>query len=232
MKDIIKRILKHPNVHHFLAWIGASYIRFVLLTSRLKLHIPEESKPFFNGEKNALFLLWHNRIALINCSAPENNTMHAMVSAHSDGRMIGDILSHFGVVPIHGSTSKGGATALKQMVRAFRSGHNVCITPDGPRGPAEQVSEGAAQLAMLANTPILCVSYSITRYRQLRSWDKFILPLPFATIHFTSTTPFAYIPDKQKDKAESRTLLRDQMQHMLEDITNDADMFAKQAQKA
>lgn len=225
MKTFVKKILKHHAVHRFLAWVGAVYIRFVLHTSTIHLNIPQESQPFFNGEQNALFLLWHNRIALITCSIPTNNSMHAMVSAHSDGRMIGDILAHFGVVPIHGSTSKGGATALKQLIRAFRVGHNVCITPDGPRGPAEYVSEGAAQLAMLADTPILCVSCSISRFKRLRSWDKLVVPLPFANIYFTSTSPFSYEADAQHDKATNRTLLRDEMQRKLEHISRSADMF-------
>jgi lysophospholipid acyltransferase (LPLAT)-like uncharacterized protein len=226
IKQPIKRLSKHPIIHHVLAWLGASYIRLVLATSRICLHIDAASQPYFDGEENALYLLWHNRIALINCSIPKKRILSAMVSNHRDGRMIGDILSHFGVHAVHGSTSKGGATALKNLVRVFRAGNNICITPDGPRGPAHIMSEGAAQLAMLTDAPVICVSYAATRFKCLRSWDTFIVPLPFCSIHFVAAAPFHYTEDKTITKDANRFMLRDTLQARLQNVTAEADALA------
>ncbi len=227
MKQRIKKALKHPKVHQALAWLGSGYIRLVLSTSKVELHVAQESQPYFDGEQPAIFALWHSRIMLIQCNIPKKRPMHVMVSSHSDGRMIADILAHFDVVPVHGSTSKEGAKALKQMVRDFRAGKNVSITPDGPRGPARQVKEqGVAQLAMLTQAPIICVSYAATRHKRLNSWDRFVIPLPFSQIYFVAEAPLHFTADAALDKAQNREKLCATIEDGINRVTDKSDMLA------
>lgn len=229
MKHPIKKLSKHPKIHQCLAWIGAYYVRFVLKTSTLHLHIPESCQPYFNGDNNAIFAMWHSRIMLMQCNIPQKRKMHAMVSAHRDGRMIGDVLSYFGVVAVHGSTSKEGGKALKTLIRDYKAGHNVSITPDGPRGPARKVSEGLAQLAMLTNAPVICASYAASRAKHLRSWDRFMIALPFSRLYFVASEPLHYQRDDTMDKYANRELLRADIENCLNQVTDASDALVKAA---
>jgi lysophospholipid acyltransferase (LPLAT)-like uncharacterized protein len=105
--------------------------------------------------------------------------MHMLISAHPDGRIIADAVSHFGVGAIAGSTSRGGSAALRTMLKRLREGDCVGITPDGPRGPAMSASIGIVNLARLARAPILPITFATSRRRLLPTWDRFYLPWPF-----------------------------------------------------
>jgi lysophospholipid acyltransferase (LPLAT)-like uncharacterized protein len=230
LKSTLKKFLKSDDFHCFIAWLASYYIRFVILTGSMHSHLPPNSMPYFNNEHPAIFALWHSRIMLIQSLDPYHikrggRRMHALVSKHRDGRMIGRVLSHFGIKIIHGSTSKGGAAALRALVQDFRAGHNLAITPDGPRGPERHASEGVAQLAMLTRAPIICVGYSATRHRRLRSWDKFMVALPFSALHFVASEPFFYQPTKEKFK--DREKLRLQIEQELNRVTDEADRLAE-----
>jgi lysophospholipid acyltransferase (LPLAT)-like uncharacterized protein len=102
-----------------------------------------------------------------------------LVSHHRDGQMIGDIVRRFGIQPVFGSSSRGGAVGMRKLASALASGAVIGITPDGPRGPAHQAAPGVAQLAALARVPIVpCAARTALRIR-LNTWDHMTVPLPF-----------------------------------------------------
>jgi len=105
--------------------------------------------------------------------------MATLISQHRDGEYISRIAEVFGSHVIRGSATRGGVRAFKQMILALKEGCNLVITPDGPRGPRAQVKSGAIELAKLTGAPIVPVSFSAVRRRFLKSWDAFLLPLPF-----------------------------------------------------
>jgi lysophospholipid acyltransferase (LPLAT)-like uncharacterized protein len=230
MKRLLKRLLKSDGFHAFLAWVGAWYVRLVLATSKMHSHLHPDSLPYFNSEHPALFVVWHSRVMLMQSHDPRHyphknkgRVMRALVSRHSDGRMIGRVLEHFGIGIVHGSTSKGGAAALRILVQEHRAGCNLSITPDGPRGPARVASDGVAQLAMLTGAPVVCVSYAASRHKRLRSWDGFILALPFSRLYFLSSAPILFLHIAGEDKASARERLRVQIEETLNRITDAAD---------
>jgi lysophospholipid acyltransferase (LPLAT)-like uncharacterized protein len=112
-------------------------------------------------------------------SAPERR-MAGMVSASRDGGLLAQILEHFGIEPVRGSSSRRGAQALIEMTTWAERGYDLAITPDGPRGPRYAVQEGVISSAQLTGLPIVPVSLYLSRKIQLKSWDKFQIPLPFA----------------------------------------------------
>jgi lysophospholipid acyltransferase (LPLAT)-like uncharacterized protein len=233
MKRLLKKLSKSDGFHTFLAWLGTWYVRLVLATGKVHSHLHPDSLPYFNGQQSAIFVVWHSRVMLIQSHDPRHypkknagRVMRALVSQHSDGRMIGRVLEHFGIGIVHGSTSKGGAAALRELVKAYRSGYNLSITPDGPRGPARIASEGVAQLAMLTGAPVVCVSYAASRHKRLRSWDAFMLALPFSRLYFLSSAPILYVPMEGEDKANAREQLRVQIEETLNRITDAADGMA------
>lgn len=135
----------------------------------------------------AIFAIWHNRLALslrlyhrfIQKHRPPRR-LAAMVSASRDGGLLAQVLTLFGVQPVRGSSSRRGAQALLEMTSWAERGCDLAITPDGPRGPRYQVQSGAVDLAALCGLPLIPVSYDLTWCRRLKSWDGFLVPLPFS----------------------------------------------------
>ena len=104
---------------------------------------------------------------------------HMLISSHRDGRIIAGAMNYFGIGTIAGSTHRGGSLALREILKRLKEGGCVGITPDGPRGPAMTVSIGIVNIARLGAVPIVPVTYATSRRRELATWDRFHLALPF-----------------------------------------------------
>jgi len=107
-------------------------------------------------------------------------------------------MGRFGHESIRGSTTSGGAMALRAAVRALRGGKDVGFTPDGPRGPRHKVQMGVIQAARMSGAPIVPVAFSASRKRVLGSWDGFIVPAPFSRGVFVYGRPIE-VPQKTAD---------------------------------
>ena len=137
------------------------------------------------AEPGRLFVLWHGRMLLPLISEArrsraegKEHDLSVLVSPSDDGSIVVPILRRFGVRVIRGSTSRGGARALREMLVELKRGGTICLTPDGPRGPRHSTNQGAAWLAKATGYPILplgCVADSVWR---LDSWDDFVIPRP------------------------------------------------------
>src|SRR6266536_4226789 len=167
-------------------------IRGLAATIRFEM---EDRSGLLNGAPTGkiIFSIWHNRLALslmmyrryVVRFAPERR-MAAMVSASRDGGLMARVLEHFAVEPVRGSSSRRGPQALREMVSWSERGHDLAITPDGPRGPCYQVQEGVISTAQLTGLPIVPVSYHLNWKYRPNSWDRFQLPLPFARCRITA----------------------------------------------
>jgi hypothetical protein len=102
------------------------------------------------------------------------------VSRSRDGEWTARLFARLGAETVRGSSSRGGATALRGLVRAARDGKDLAITPDGPKGPAERVQPGAVWLARLSGRPLLPVAFAARPCVRVGSWDRMIVPLPFS----------------------------------------------------
>ena len=103
-----------------------------------------------------------------------------VISDHRDGELISAVFANFGMESSRGSSSKGGAKALLKIIREAKQGASPGITPDGPRGPAQQVKAGVAQVALKSGLPVLPVCYATDNHWRLSSWDSFYIPKPFS----------------------------------------------------
>lgn len=135
-------------------------------------------KPFIGA-------VWHNRLFLfpyvIRRFLPAVRGS-ALISASRDGAIMADFVSRFGFGAVRGSTSRRGASALLQLADLLSAGNDTAIIPDGPRGPVYVVGPGIIFLAQKSKTDIVPVNLEFSRYWRLGSWDRFILPKPFATV--------------------------------------------------
>ena len=112
-----------------------------------------------------------------------------MVSQSRDGELIARAVGHLGIDTARGSSSRGGAQGMRELLRQAKKGSDIAFTPDGPRGPRGEVQPGVLMAAQSTGWPIIPVAYADTRYKQLRSWDGMRVPLPFAAVHFVYGEP-------------------------------------------
>ena len=126
-----------------------------------------------------IYALWHGRLLLLPCLYGGRGA-HTLTSRSRDGEVVARWIRRFGLVPVRGSSSRGGGEALRVLTRALRSGHEVVVVPDGPRGPREVLKPGVIALARLSGAPIVPVAVGASREWRLRSWDEFRIPRPFA----------------------------------------------------
>lgn len=186
----MKRILKHQFTQIILSYLLAFYIRLVMLTNCKEYIIHPDAEEFMRGKKNAIFAFWHGRMMLLPAINPPRK-MFVLISEHRDGRLISKVIARFGQATIAGSSSKGGTQAVRDIVKLLRNGDNISITPDGPRGPNQIASMGIVTIAKLSGKPIIPVSFSASEYKQLRSWDRFMVAKPFGNIQFYIGAPIA-----------------------------------------
>ena len=172
---------------------------------------------------SVIFCIWHNRLAMAVASYNREcrerwpaDGMAAVVSASRDGAFLASILEHFNIEPIRGSSSRRGPQALLEATTwAGDKNHNIVITPDGPRGPCYKIQEGIISLAQLTGKPIVPLAYEASSKLQMRSWDKFQIPLPFARCRFTYAEPI-FVP-READDAE-RERIRARLESVMREI--------------
>ena len=151
-----------------------------------------------------VFAFWH-RSLLICAHRFRNLVIAILISSSFDGELIARTVELLGFRAIRGSSSRGGSTGLRNMQVAYAEGRICAITADGPRGPVFVAKPGAAQLAELAGAPWLGCFYALPdRAWELGSWDRFLIPKPFARV--TLTWP-AHIPAAEVTSAALQTTL-------------------------
>ena len=164
-------------------------------------------------EQPVIFAIWHNRLAVAMSfwawrrKQRTNAQLAALISAGRDGGLLAQTFQNFDVTPIRGSSSRRGAQALLESARALRQKMDVAITPDGPRGPKYVADPGIIALAQVAGVPILPAGARISGKIQLRSWDRFQVPLPFARCELTIAPPIR-IPRDATDHEREQARLR------------------------
>ena len=131
---------------------------------------------------------WHGRM-LYFVHLYHRHRLTVLVSRSRDGEFISRILQRFGVHVTRGSSSRGGARGLLAMARRVRRGYHAALTPDGPRGPRYEVQPGLITLAQKTGATILPMTYSARWKKVLRSWDSFLVPLPFSRVVVIYGTP-------------------------------------------
>ncbi len=191
---MLKTLLRRPGTQAALARGAGSYLAYALRTTPWTLCGAENLAPFVAG-RPAIIAFWHEMLPMacalwlharderLAAGRPAVR-IHALVSRHSDGRLIGEVVRRFGVDLVFGSSSKrgedrGGQEAIRSLSAALAAGDQVVITPDGPRGPRRRAASGVAQIAALARVPVVPVGAASTRARRLPTWDRMALPLPW-----------------------------------------------------
>jgi lysophospholipid acyltransferase (LPLAT)-like uncharacterized protein len=167
-------------------WVGAAMVKLVGVTWRVTVVGLEDVETLWRERHAVIYIVWHGRILIVpwlyrrlrrrrGARAPL-----VLVSRSRDGELGTRYVRYFGLSVVRGSSSRGGGAALRQLVTAIRAGADVAIVPDGPRGPSEQLQGGVVTLAALTGAPVVPLAVGASPARRLSSWDRFLVPLPFA----------------------------------------------------
>lgn len=137
------------------------------------------------------FAFWHGQMLPL-LWLHRDEGVAILISSHRDGEIIARIGERLGFRSVRGSSSRGAGRALLGLVRELTSGREVAVTPDGPRGPAERFAPGTLVAAQRAGAAIVPVAAHAASAWRLKSWDRFMIPKPFARITVAYGDP-AYV---------------------------------------
>jgi len=157
-------------------------MRIVWYTTRKRFHYISEIE-----DKQYVCVTWHGELFMspqAYRSIHKKNPASAIISSHFDGGLIAATLQFLNIRPLRGSSRKGAKQVLLQAFKSIKSGEEVLITPDGPKGPRHMMSDGAVGIALKSKLPIFVMNFTAESYWQLGSWDKFVIPKPFTQVDF------------------------------------------------
>lgn len=177
-------------------WLYAGLSRLLFATCRVREHAHENRERCEAGGKPFVGVFWHYGVfAAVELIRGRGHGWGAMVSASEDGEFVARILARQGVVAVRGSRNRGGLSALKGLIGLLRRGYNAAIVADGSQGPARVMQAGGILLASKSGAPILPLVVAADRYWAFRSWDRTLLPKPFARLDLWYGEPMT-VPEK------------------------------------
>lgn len=198
---------------------GFGLFRLWARTLRLQVEDPENVIGLVRNQP-VIFAIWHNRLLMLprvfDPCFPSRQSF-GLISASRDGDLVSILIERSGYGTIRGSSSRKGVIALRQLVDALAAGRNVLITPDGPRGPVYEASQGVVFLAQKTGAPVVPIHMEYSSCWRLKSWDRFFVPRPFAKLRAIFGAPLRVQPTADADQLEAgRLRLQNAMMSLVE----------------
>lgn len=192
--------------------LGVLVIRALASTWRYRVINGEPLRALRARGVPVVLALWHGQM-LVPLWHHRGQGIAILISEHRDGEIIAQIAHSLGLRTVRGSTSRGGGRALVGLTRELTTGHDIAVTPDGPRGPAESFAAGTVVAAQRAGAPIVAIGVHAPRAWRLRSWDRFLIPKPFSRVHIAYSDP-TYVEAQGPREAAAMT---DRFQQLMRD---------------
>lgn len=201
-KYLLRRLTYSYLAQEIICALISIYMYLVFFTSKRIFIGDKKIVKVVENHTPIMLSFWHNRLMMIPFLAKKisqevkskhpNFHFMTLASKHGDGRFVGRVMEKFNFVSILGSSknnrkdqSRGiELKSLRQIFNGFKNGNSLGITPDGPRGPNQQINGEIINIAKISGAQIFPVSYSVSKFIELNSWDKFKIPLPFSTLCF------------------------------------------------
>ena len=216
---IKKKLVKNFIVQNILGLLGFIYICIVRITSQINHKNKSIPEYFWKNKKPFILAFWHNQLLMISFSWKKNKKLNILASGHSDGQFGAIIAKYLGSNTLTVSAKKRKVN-IRPIFDLLNNNNYIGITPDGPRGPKEKVSDGVIKIAKNSNVPIIPVGFWSSRNFTLNSWDSFLITYPFSKSVFAWSEPIL-IPNNLRDEEISK------FQLLLENKINDCIQSAK-----
>ena len=205
----MKRLLRSNAVIGAAAAMVGGYLRFAYATSRWTHVDREKEAPIFAGEP-VILCFWHCLVPMAPVVWPEEHKrkLRVLISQSADGELITRSVARLNLHAIRGSSqkrtdpakTKGGMAAFREMARWVRAGGSIAITPDGPRGPAQVMADGAPVLARFTKAPVVLVGVASRPCFRLKTWDRTVFPIPFSKGVIVWDGPFLAAEEEDNTK--------------------------------
>lgn len=160
---------------------GVALLRVLAGTWRMRTTTAGPLREARATNTRVIFALWHGELLPLLWQHRGEN-IAIVISEHRDGEIIAGIAESLGYATVRGSSSRGGSRALIGLMREIEAGRDGAITPDGPRGPARVFAPGAAIASQRTGACIVPIRARVSRAWRLKSWDRFLIPKPFARV--------------------------------------------------
>lgn len=198
LKKKFRAIKKLPT---WIFWPVAMFLRVYKVFLRTRVVDPHG---YIHWPTPLISVTWHNRLLFFPVMIPmeSRKITRAVVSPSRDGQYVTDLISHFQLKSLRGSSSKKGANALRGAVKAIKDGYHVSFTPDGPRGPRYSMSRGPIQLASMTGVPIVPIAVNADSYWEIKSWDRFQIPKPWSRLELVMGELIAIPPDLDAEQLD------------------------------
>lgn len=157
-----------------------------------------------------IFAIWHNRIFAIppvwGRTGGNQRKSVVLTSASHDGDIVANAMAVFGLKAVRGSSSRRGVAALLSLKRALLEGLDVCVTPDGPRGPRYHFQPGVIKLAESSGAPVIPIHIQFSSAWRVNSWDRFVIPKPFSRVKIIFASAISFSRGLSPEDFESARL--------------------------
>ena len=202
-----------------ISFIGKWVIQILFYLNKIVINGEEHLLNLINSGRPIMVCVWHGRLLFPSWYIRLKTTnIHAIASRHTDAEIMAQILNKWGYGLIRGSTRKGGKAVVQKMAEVFNNAGIVAVTNDGPKGPPRIAKAGSTGLALKYNVQIITITGSATKYWQMKSWDRFMLPKPFGKVQLIISPPLD-ITEELKTAEEEVQLLSD----FMNDYQDEAD---------
>jgi lysophospholipid acyltransferase (LPLAT)-like uncharacterized protein len=203
--------------------LAAGLVRLLGPTLRLRVQGLEALTSSGPAARPLIYCIWHGRILMVPWLNAHLRRSHGerqisvLASRSRDGELIAEYARRFGLDVMRGSSSRGGAEALRALVAAIGAGRDVALAPDGPRGPRRQLGGGVVALAALTGAPVVSLGFAARPAWRLATWDEFQIPWPFARAALVFGTMTSVARDSDRERA------RKEIEQSLDEATAAAD---------
>ena len=201
-----------------LSFIGRWVFQLLFFLNKVIIHGEENLLNLAKAGKPIMVCVWHGRLLFPSWYIRLKTTnLHAIASHHSDAEIMARILKRWGYSLIRGSTKKGGEAVVLKMAEVFKNGGIVAVTNDGPKGPPRIAKAGSTGLAIKYNVSMVMITGSATKFWQINSWDRFMLPKPFGRIDIVVAPPLEIATPPENNEEEIK-LLSNYMNHYQDEV--------------
>ena len=206
----------------FIAAAVYGVIRLLGPTLRYEVLGWHHEEAVYASGKRCSWAFWHRVIIPIVWWHRNHGTV-VMNTTAFDGQWTRKVIEWLGFGTAQGSSSRGGLRGLAVMARRLEEGMDCAFTIDGPRGPRYVAKPGPVMLARKTGCPVMVFHIGVDRGKTFtRTWDHFLLPMPFARTVILFAPPI-YVPaDADSQMLEAKHA---EMQKELERVRDIAESW-------
>ncbi|HZD03915.1 MAG TPA: lysophospholipid acyltransferase family protein [Longimicrobiales bacterium] len=183
--------------------LGHGLLGSLFTTTRARRLGEEHYLRFRREGRPVIFVFWHGQLLPL-VHYHRNEGVVVLVSEHADGEYVARVIERHGFRTVRGSSTTGGIRGLKGLIRAAREGHDLALTPDGPRGPRHRFKAGALVAAQVTGAPIIPVAAGASASWHFDSWDRFMVPRPLSKVAIEYGPP-VFVPRETSQEEREET---------------------------